>query len=117
MSSHGKIKWKGISVKEYTYEIFSKSSTFSPDQEGNYIFAKQTITGWDAVYIGQGDLATRTQDKAHLDCVNNKGFSHYHVHINNSEIDRKHEEEDMIEGNLECLSENGGDVTRLLLVK
>lgn len=108
MSSQGKVNWKGISGNEYTYEIFSKDSTFNLNQNGNYIFARQTFIGWEAVYIGQGDLKTRTQDQTHLDCANLKGFTHYHVHINNSEINRKNEEEDMIKGNQEYLFENGG---------
>lgn len=35
-----KVNWKGISGTEYTYEIFPKGSTFNPNQDGNYIFAK-----------------------------------------------------------------------------
>jgi len=108
MSPKRKENWKGISGAEYTYKVFPKNSTFEPNQDGNYIFAKQTFTGWEAVYIGQGDLKTRTQDETHLNCANSKGFTHYHVHLNKSEAERKYEEEDMIKGNPECLSQNGG---------
>ena len=108
MSEKEKVNWKGISGTEYTYEVFPKESTFNPNQDGNYIFAKQTRIGWEAVYIGQGDLKSRTQDETHLNCATLKGFTHYHVHLNNSKIDRNYEEEDMIKGNLECLAENGG---------
>lgn len=108
MASQGEINWKGISGTEYTYEIFPKESTFNPNQVGNYIFARQIYNGWEAVYIGQGDLKERTQDKTHLGCATLKKFTHYHVHLNNSELNRRYEEEDMIQGNLECLVQNGG---------
>ena len=108
MTSEGKVKWKGKSGNEYTYHIYSKQSTFKPNQDGNYIFAKQAFNSWKAVYIGQGDLKTRTQDETHLKCANKKEFTHYHVRLNNNESNRLSEETDMIQGNLECLEQNGG---------
>lgn len=102
-----KINWKGKSGTIYTYYIYSKETEFQ-ELDGNYIFAKRTFRGWDAVYIGEGDLKTRTKDEKHLKCANEKGFTHYHTHINVNEKNRKEEETDMIQGNPECLVENGG---------
>lgn len=103
-----KVNWKGASGTEYSYAVYSKQTEFNPNLIGNYIFAKRTNKGWDAVYIGEGDIKTRTQDKTHLSCATKKGFTHYHVHLNNLDESRKREEEDLIKGNLECLEENGG---------
>jgi hypothetical protein len=101
------IIWTGKSGTKYTFTFYSKSTTFN-EIEGNYIFAKQTKNGWVAIYIGEGDLKTRTQDKEHLECAEKKGFTRYHVHINKNRISRENEETDLIEGNPKCLIENGG---------
>ena len=102
-----KINWTGKSGAKYTYSIFPKGTTFKK-LNGNYIFAKKTTNGWNAVYIGEGDLESRTQEEEHLKCAVKKGFTHYHVHVNSNEEYRKAEETDMIQGNSECLEENGG---------
>jgi hypothetical protein len=102
-----KINWTGISGKIYQFTIYPKSTKFK-EIDGNYIFAKATTNGWDAVYIGEGDLKTRTQDTVHLTCAEKKKFTHFHVHVNKNKQHRKAEEEDLIQGNPECLSENGG---------
>lgn len=103
----GKINWTGKSGSQYTFTIYSKDTKFN-EIDGNYIFAKRTTTGWDAVYIGEGDLNTRTQDEEHLKCAEQKGFTRYHVHVNKNETARKVEEIDLIQGNTECLVENRG---------
>lgn len=100
-------EWKGVSGISYTFGIYPKNQKFN-HVEGNYIFAKETDSGWDAVYIGEGFLDDRTQDEVHLKCAESKGFTHYHAHINENERARKDEETDLIEGNPECLEENGG---------
>lgn len=102
-----KIIWTGKSGLTYTYYVYVKGTTFKKS-DGNYIFAKKTTNGWDAVYIGEGDFETRPQDEEHLKCAEKKGFTHYHVHLNSNETNRKAEETDMIQGNQECLIENGG---------
>lgn len=51
-----KLSWDGASGESYIFKKFSLSVNFKPDQNGVYIFAKETSTGYDAVYIGQGDL-------------------------------------------------------------
>lgn len=102
-----KIIWTGKSGNKYTFTIYPKQTNFK-EIDGNYILAKNINTGWEAVYIGEGDLKSRTQDQEHLKCAEKKGFTHYHVHANTNEKQRKSEESDLIEGNTECLFENGG---------
>jgi hypothetical protein len=101
------INWTGKSGEEYSYIIFPKGTEFK-EIGGNYIFAKEAGSMWDALYIGEGNLKIRTQDSEHLACAELNGFTHYHVHVNENENERKSEEEDMIQGNIECLFENGG---------
>lgn len=101
------VTWTGISGKQYQFGVYPKDTKFK-ELDGNYIFAKETLSGWKAVYIGEGDLKTRTQDPEHLKCAESKGFTHYHVHININEESRKLEETDLIHGNNECLYEYGG---------
>jgi len=103
----GKISWTGKSKNQYLFTIYTKDTSFK-DVDGNYIFAKKTLSSWEAIYIGEGNLETRTQDTGHLKCAEKKGFTHYHVHVHKNETTRKIEETDLIQGNTECLYENGG---------
>lgn len=107
MANEGTVTWREASGRHYQFEIYSKETSFK-HIEGNYIFAKRSTIGWDAVYIGEGYLDIRTQDPEHLACAKRKGFTHYHVHVNTNESNRKYEEKDLIAGNQECLVENGG---------
>ncbi len=103
-----KITWNGKSGTPYHFDIYPKETKFK-SLDGNYIFAQETSTGgWNAIYIGEGNLKERTQDKEHLDCANKKGFTHYHVHTNSNEENRKFEESDLIAEHTECQWENGG---------
>lgn len=107
MAYEGLLIWEGASGNPYTYEVYTKDHVFDHDL-GNYIFVKRTRTLWEAVYIGEGYLDVRTQDSEHLACANQKGFTHYHVHTNPNERNRKFEETDLIAGHDECMDENGG---------
>jgi len=89
------ISWKGRSGNTYDFTVFTIDVTFNPNENGNYIFAKKTQTGYDAVYIGEGDIKDRTEAHKREGCVIRKGATHIHAHLNNSEIARKNEEEDL----------------------
>lgn len=107
MAQEGTHTWTGASKQLYKYNVWPKAQSFNHFQ-GNYIFAKKTQSGWEAVYIGEGYLDERTSDQDHLACASRKGFTHFHTHINKNEEKRKLEETDLIAGNDECLEENGG---------
>lgn len=107
MSNEQTVEWTGDSGTRYSYQVYPKNAEFR-EMAGNYIFTRQTLNGWDAVYIGEGILKHRTEDEVHLACANAKGFTHFHVHLNADEGGRKEEEADLIAGNVECLYENGG---------
>ena len=95
-------KWYGSSGTSYTYTVHDKSWRPAANQEGNYIFAKKIQGIWHAVYIGQGDLQKRYDAALREGCVTDKGATHYHEHLNNSQTSRKSEETDIIDGNPEC---------------
>jgi len=105
--AHETANWPGKSGRSYTLTVYNKDTSFE-EIDGNYIFAKKTQAGWDAIYIGEGDLKTRTQDSEHLKCANLNWFTHFHVQTNQDEAKRKEEEADLVGGNPECLAENGG---------
>ena len=77
---------------------------------GNYIFAKQLLGVWQAIYVGQGNLRARYNAAIRERCVLRKGATHYHFRID--EFPAEHlrilEEQDIIEGNPKCKEENGG---------
>jgi hypothetical protein len=98
--------WYGKSGKGYLFEIYPKATFHEID--GNYIFAKKDGIAWKPIYIGEGNLKTRTQDEEHLKCALKKGFTHYHIHSNTNAQARKDEETDLIQGHPDCLVENGG---------
>lgn len=93
--------WFGASGQPYTYQVFDLSVDIGSDQWGNYIYAKQTASGlWVPVYFGQGDLCVRCGEDHHKhDCVNGKGATHIHAHLNggkNDEDVRCDEEADLL---------------------
>ena len=109
------VVWTGGSGTKYTYHVYSLPRSFNTGQNGNYIFAKKTATGWDAVYIGEGDLGERISENHHKwDCIKEKGAGHVHVHLNTDEQARKSEESDLLDGNPEayepigCNEKEGG---------
>ena len=102
--------WRGASGSTYTYHIRSLSWIPDPGQDGNYIFAKLVNGYWHAVYVGQGDLRNRRDAAIRDGCVNRKGATHYHVHLNNDVAARRAEESDIIAGNPECVAPVGCNV-------
>ncbi|MBL1215809.1 MAG: hypothetical protein HND52_20745 [Ignavibacteriae bacterium] len=99
--------WQGLSGNNYRFKIFPFNVVFSPNQDGNYIFAKLTETGWEAVYIGQGDLRERVNYHKSELCVLHNGATHIHAHSNKSEVLRRREETDLLFKHLEAYEPSG----------
>ena len=99
MADAPKVDWPGGSGQQYTYSVYDLDWVPSANQDGNYVFARPAGAGWEAVYIGQGDLQTRSA--AHLDegCVTDKGSTSFQCHLNSTESARLAEEADMLDGN------------------
>lgn len=89
--------WTGVSGKTYAYFIYPNLPNFKANQDGNYIFAKFVDNAWTPIYIGEGCLSDRCSDQHHqADCVESKGATHVHVHLNAVEDDRTAEEKDLL---------------------
>jgi len=91
-------EWIGESKTFYTYFVCRLPVSFIEKQNGNYIFAKSVVNRWRPIYIGQGDLGKIISADHHkIDCIEDKGATHVHVHLNANEKNRKNEEKDLLE--------------------
>ena len=89
--------WVGKSGKAYTYFIYPLPANLSPNQPGNYIFARLDAQNqWVPIYIGQGDLKDRAENHHQARCISQKGATHFHCHVNAVEGDRRSEESDLL---------------------
>lgn len=100
MVTVNRVSWRGLSGRSYDYEVPSPNFSW-PDQPGNYIFAKWTLNGWVAVYVGQtGSLKDRLSNLANhhkYDCAVRNGMTAIHAHLSSSnERTREEEEADLI---------------------
>lgn len=94
-----KVKWPGLSKREYEYEVYPLGTSFK-EQPGNYIFAKVAASGyWTACYIGQSEnLEQRLGDHEKEAHARSLGATHIHAHLTTSgEAMRKAEESDLIQ--------------------
>lgn len=92
--------WGGMNGRQYTFYVFSLPFFFSPGQLGNYIYTRRNERGlWVPIYIGEGDLAERSDLNRHHQgsCIRARGATHFHCHLNNSQEYRLSEEADLLE--------------------
>jgi len=96
--------WKGSSGTLYPYTIVELGQ--EPNVAyGNYIFAKRNERGgWDAVFIGHGDLSLRTDLEHHelREFLRRLGVTHVHIHENPWLPDRMIERSDLLEAHPEA---------------
>ncbi len=98
MASQGTCKWTGASGKIYSYEMCPIGTTFN-QVDGNYIYAKSNApNSWTPIYIGQGNLAERSDLNQHHQgpCIKSKGATRFHCHVNDSAKARLDEEDDLL---------------------
>jgi len=90
--------WTGKSGIEYEFFIYTLPASLNTGQDGNYIYAKKNAAGrWVPVYIGQGDLGERCGVAHHkAACIQKKGATHFHCHLNGDENRRRAEEVDIL---------------------
>ena len=91
-------RWRGQSEKEYIYAIYERDADWN-DVPGNYIFAKETSPGtWTAVYVGETMSFKNRPMSNHPEtaCALRNGATHIHAHTNANAIDRRSEEQDLI---------------------
>ena len=100
-----KCVWTGASGSRYTYYVHPIGWRAAPDQDGNYIYArldrtnKDGVRWWKPVYIGQGDLADRSDVGSHhkSGCIKRSMATHFHCHSNEHHDKRLSEEADLLE--------------------
>ncbi len=108
MNQNKKCTWVGASGKQYSFHVYSLPQSFESEQNGNYIFTKEEGNVCPAIYIGQGDLGDRIGEAHHKwQCVQSKGATQVHVHLNPDEATRLAEEEDLLAGNPEAYAPTG----------
>jgi hypothetical protein len=113
MTDHPTATWTGASGTKYTYYVWPRHPDIKAGQVGNYIYAKSVGGRYQAVYIGQGDLSVRaTSDHHRTDCIDTKGATSVHVHINTVEKDRLAEERDLRATNENAYTPTGCNVKR-----
>ncbi len=111
MAGNQKQIWNGGSGRGYEFSIYTIDAKFSQGQNGNYIFAKQSlVAGWVAVYIGEGDLKTRIDAHRIDGCITEKGATHIYAHINIDDNSRKEEESDLLIAHAEAYEPIGCNV-------
>jgi hypothetical protein len=106
MTHQNYLDWTGKSGNVYRYYEISFNNV--PFNIGNYMFVRQIGQTFYALYIGEGNIKERINDKEHLQCATKKGFTHIFAHENMYEQSRKFEENDLVQEHTECWVENGG---------
>ena len=114
MADHATCVWTGVSGTQYTYYIWPRHPDIGADQLGNYIYAKPNSQNqWVPVYIGQGDLSVRaTSDHHRTSCIDSKGATAVHVHLNPKEVDRLNEERDLLANYPQAYTPTGCNVKK-----
>ena len=109
-----KCDWIGASGTSYTYDIHQLLVSFNDDQLGNYIYSKLNANNrWVPIYIGEGDLGDRISDSHQQAlCIEDKGATHVHVHLNSSKEATTAEEEDLLARYTNAYKPTGCNVKR-----
>lgn len=93
------VTWYGRSGTGYTYTVYAPDGNWN-DVPGNYIFARTTPGGWEAIYIGETDsFKNRPMGPGHAkwDCAKRHRVTHIHAHTNNGgQAARRGEEADLL---------------------
>ena len=99
MTNHLTCTWTGASGKKYVYSVYARHPKLSPNEPGNFIYAKMDEhRRWLPIYIGEGNLTQRaTSDPRGVECINAKGATHVHLHVNADHDKRVAEVRDLLE--------------------
>jgi hypothetical protein len=111
MANEPTVEWAGASGRKYTYWIYPRHPSIKEGALGNYIYAKVAGNFWVPVYAGQGDLSVRcTKNHHQIACIDSKGATHVHMHLNESEANRLTEERDLLAGHPQAYTPAGCNV-------
>lgn len=113
MADQETCNWIGKSGAKYTYYVYPRHPNINSGQDGNYVYAKKNSEGlWVPVYMGEGDLSERaTPDRHRIRCIDSKGATHVHLHLNPRKEDRRAQEQDLLANYVNSLSPEGCNVS------
>jgi len=99
MADHPTCTWTGASGRKYIYEIHARYPKLTPNEAGNYIYAKlDQHKKWIPIHIGHGNLTQRAATDLHcVECIDAKGATHVHLHVNYDRDDRRAEVQDLLD--------------------
>jgi hypothetical protein len=85
--------------KKYIYDVHRRHPQVTPNEPGNFIYAKlDQQNRWVPILMGQGDLTQRAaMDRRHARCIEARGATHVHLHVNFKKEDRLAEERDLLD--------------------
>jgi len=113
MANEPTVEWRGASGKSYMYWIYPRHPSIRAGSIGNYIYAKVVNNFWQPVYVGEGDLSVRCSQSHHqLECINSKGATHVHMHMNVSDEARYAEEADILANNANAYDPIGCNIKK-----
>jgi len=107
MDEGSQINWTGKSGTTYRYEIYSIDWEPAPDQNGNFVFARNAGRLAEAVYIGHGDLKAAKAALMAAGCVTANGADEFHCRLIDDEDASRAEAEDLLAGNPEAYAPTG----------
>lgn len=105
------VNWPNGKGGTYPFHVF-QIALFHGNPKGNYIFARKVNNGWEAVYIGEGDINERIKDHVNNKPLIVKGATHIHImEVNDKETSFQIETE-LLEGNTEAYEPTGCNVKK-----
>lgn len=108
--------WTGDSGTKYTYYVYPRGTSVTGERDGNYVYAKlNSANQWVPVYFGEGDLTQRAGSNGsnhhRKECIDLKGATHVHMHLNANKDQRRAEEKDLLANYTNALEPNGCNVS------
>lgn len=111
MANEPTVEWAGASGTKYKYWVYPRHPSVSEGFLGNYIYTKVVNKFWVPIYIGQGDLSVRCTNNHHqIECIDSKGATHVHLHLNANEAERLAEEKDLLSGHSSAYDPTGCNI-------
>ncbi len=103
----GQAVWQGATGRRYRFDVYPIEGGFERTEPGVYIMARQVGDGWEAIYVGQGELKVGI-DYATVDrCVREKAATHVHVRTDGAEDERKSVCADLLGAHFEAFEPHG----------
>ncbi len=104
------VQWRGASGENYRFDAYAVNQGFDEQQTGVFIIARAAPGGWEAVYIGQGELKSEVMYRLNDHAVMDKLPTHIHIHKNGAESSRRAIAADLLAEHTEAFEPHGCNV-------